>query len=300
VDNPENLPRTQESKERIQKTQEFERQGSVLRNEGRRGTAIFVGIVEPERVEQNPAAAEAEGRGVIEADIAIRIVELIASTVDPEIVVMLEAFRVRQDHDPDSESTEAELVDREDLTSPADRTSPMTDAELGSHHEDVVVLLLVAELLEHGRRLGRLAQALIVDLSVTVAVELASPNLLDRSEHLPHGLSVGWRDGLPLRDGEPSFGVGRNRTFHELLVGESDTPEDLARNVALLRDRPGLTVTGEVAVVRGDFLALELVGNRQIDLLDMTVSCNSVHALSLLLPCRLAFRSTLRHDYSRS
>jgi len=95
-------------------------------------------------------------------------------------------------------------------------------------------------------------------------VELAVAGLLDRVEHLLHGLAVGWCDRLPLRDGEPSFGVGRNRTFRELLVGESDTWEDLAQNVALLRDAFRLTVTGEVAVVRGDFLVLELVGNRQI------------------------------------
>jgi len=264
VDNPEILPRTQESKERIQKTQEFEHQGSVLRNERRRRTVEAARTAEPDRVELDLAAVEEEVRGVNEANIGIRIVELVASTVDPEIVIMLEAFRVRQDHDPDRESTEAQFVDREDLTSATDRTTPMAKTELASHNEDVVILLLIAELLEHGRRLGRLAQTRIVQLAVTVVVELAVAGLLDRVEHLLHGFAVGRRDRLPLWDGEPSFGIGRDLTFRELLVGESDTREDLAQNVRLLRDRLGLAVTGEVTVVGLHLLVLELVGDRQI------------------------------------
>ncbi|HKZ35069.1 MAG TPA: hypothetical protein VJ179_04350, partial [Patescibacteria group bacterium] len=107
------LPRTQESKERIQKIQEFEHQGSVLRNERRRGTVVVVRMAEPARVELDPAVVEVEVRGVIEANIGTRIIELVTRTVDPEIVHVLEAFRVSQDHDPDRESTKADLVLRE-------------------------------------------------------------------------------------------------------------------------------------------------------------------------------------------
>jgi hypothetical protein len=263
VDNPENLPRTQESKERTQKTQEFEPQGSVLRNESRRGTVVVEGKVEPERAELDLAVAEAQARGEIEANIGIRIVELVASAIDPEIVHVLQTIDVCQDHDADRERAEAGLARQEDLTSTTDGTSTMTDAELGSYHEDVVILLLVAELLEHGRRLHRLTQTLIVDLAVGVVVELAAL-LLDRIEHLLHGFAVGRRERLPLRDGEPSFGRLRHIAFRELLEGVADTREDLAQHVALPRDRLGLAVTGEVTVVRFDLLVLELVGDRQI------------------------------------
>lgn len=302
---------------------------------------------EPARVELDLAVAEveAEVRGVTEANTGTRIVELVASAVDPEIVHVLEAFRVSQDHDPDRESTEAQLVDREDLTSTTDRTTPMADAELASNHEDVMILLLIAELLEHGRRLGRLTQTRIVDLAVTVVVELSATGLLDRVEHLLHGFAVGRCDRLPLRDGEPSFGIGRDLTFRELLVGESDR-EDLAQDIALLRDRLGLAVPREVAVVRLHLLVLELVGDRQIlergesgrtnglgefvavfddalgarvvetelrenflhgvgcepvDLFDLTGSCLSNRLHDVISFCLLSFfRSTLRHDKSRS
>jgi len=139
----------------------------------------------------------------------------------------------------------------------------MTQTELGGDHEDVVILLLVSELLEHRLRLGRLAQTLIVDLAVTVVVELAVPDLLDRVEYLLHRFGVGRSDRLPLRDGEPPFGVLGHLALGELLVGEPDTREDLAQDVALLRDRLGLRVAGEIAVIRGDLFVLELVGDRQ-------------------------------------
>ena len=44
-----------------------------LRNERRRRTVVLVGIVEPVRVELDLAVVEVEVRGVIEADISIRI-----------------------------------------------------------------------------------------------------------------------------------------------------------------------------------------------------------------------------------
>ncbi len=264
MDNPENLPRTQESKERIQKTQEFEHQGSVLRNESRRGTAVAAGIAEPVRAELDPAVAEVEARGEIEADIGIRIIKLVTRAVDPEVVIVHEPFLVGQDHDADGECAESELVGREDLTSTADRTSPMADAELGGHHEDVVILLLVAELLEHRRRLGRLAQTRVVDLPVTVVVELPVTSRLHRVEHLLDRFGVGRSDRLPLRDGEPPLGVLRHFALGELLVGEPDAREDLAQDIALLRDRLGLRVAREVAVARLHLLVLELVGDRQV------------------------------------
>ena len=55
-----------------------------LRNESRRGTVVVVGIVEPVRVELDLAVVEVEVRGVIEADIGIRIICLCPS-VSPKL-----------------------------------------------------------------------------------------------------------------------------------------------------------------------------------------------------------------------
>lgn len=223
-----------------------------------------MGVAVPVRGELDLAVDEEEDRGENEASIGNRIVELVARTVDPEIVVVRQTLGMRQDHDPDGEGTETALVRLYDLACPANRATTMTQTELGGDHEDVVILLFVAKLLEHRLRLGRLAQTLVRDLAVTVVVELAAASLLDRVEHLLYRPVVGRGDLLPLWDGEPSFGVLRHFTLCELLVGEPDAREDLAQNVRLLRDRLGLLVAGEVAVVRGDLLVLVLVGDRQV------------------------------------
>ena len=55
----------------------------------------------------------------------------------------------------------------------------MKNAELGRNNEDVVILLLFAELLEYLRRLLGLAEILRTKLAFTVVVELAVAGLLD-------------------------------------------------------------------------------------------------------------------------
>ena len=47
--------------------------GEKLRNEGRRRPIVLVGVVAPVRVELDLTVVEVEVRGVIEADIGIRI-----------------------------------------------------------------------------------------------------------------------------------------------------------------------------------------------------------------------------------
>lgn len=89
----------------IQKTQEFKARGSLLRNEGRHRPIVAVGVVVPARAKPDPAAVEAEDRGAIEAIIGTRSV-FVTSAVDPEIVIVLEPFRMRQEHDADGKSPE--------------------------------------------------------------------------------------------------------------------------------------------------------------------------------------------------
>jgi len=168
---------------------------------------------------------------------------------------------VGQQHDADSEGTETELVGLEDLACPANRATAMPQTELGRNDEDVVVLLLVAELLEHLRRLRVLAQVLRSELAVTVVVEL--PLRRDHREHLLDRLAVRRRERLPLRNGEPSFGVGRKRLLGDLLVGGPDAREELPQDVGLLRDPLDLVALG-IRVARLNFLVGELVGHREL------------------------------------
>ena len=178
--------------------------GQLLREEGRRGTVVLVGVVAPVGVELDLAVVEVEERRVREAAIGIRR-ELVTSAVDMELFPLNLAFGVGQQHDADCEGSETELVGHEDLTRPAHRTALVTETELGRNNEDVVSLLLVAELLGHLRRLGVLSQVFRSELAVAVVVEL--PLRRDHREHLLDRFAVGRRERLPLRDGEPPFGV---------------------------------------------------------------------------------------------
>ena len=125
-------------------------QESALRNDTRRRTVVLVRIADRVRAEPDLAAVEVEARSVDEADIGIRIVELVARTVDPEIVVVHEPFRVGQDHDADGKRAETELARgaHDDFASPTDGTTTMTDAELRGDDEDVRVALSLSQLTE--------------------------------------------------------------------------------------------------------------------------------------------------------
>ncbi len=242
------VPRIQDLKDRL------------LRDEGRSGTVVLDGEVEPVGAELDLAAAEVEDRRAREVANGVRS-ELVTSAVDVELFPLNLAFGVGQQHDADCEGSETELVDLEDLACPANRTALVTETELGRNDEDVEVLLLVAELLEHLHRLGVLSQVLGSELAVTVVIEL--PLRRDHREHLLDRFTVGRRERLPLRNGEPSLGVRRQWLLGDLLVGETDAREELTQDVGLLRDPLDLVAVG-IRVARLHFLVLELVGDRQI------------------------------------
>lgn len=232
----------------------------MQRDEGRSGTVALVGEVKPVGVELDLAVAEAEERRVREVAIGVRR-ELVTSAVDVELFPLNETFRVGEHHDADCEGSETELVSREDLTCPANRTAPVTETELCRNDEDVVILLLVAELLEHLHRLGVLSQVLRSELAVTVVVEL--PLRRDHRENLLDRFAIRRRERLPLRDGEPPFGVRGKRLFGQLLIGEADAREELTQDVGLLRDPLDLVALG-IRVARLHFLVGELVGHREL------------------------------------
>lgn len=234
--------------------------GRLLREEGRSGTEELVGRDEPDGMELDLAAVEVEDRRVREAASGIRS-ELVTGAVDVELFPLNLAFGVGQQHDADCEGSEAELVGRKDLTCPANRATAMPQTELGRNDEDVEVLLLVAELLEHLHRLGVLPEVLRSELAVTVVVEL--PLRRDHREYLLDRFTVGRGHRLPLRNGEPSLGVRRKRLLGDLLVGETDAGEELTQNVGLLRDPLDLVALG-IRVAGLDFLVGELVGHREL------------------------------------
>jgi len=131
------------------------------RDEGRSGTIAHAGEAVPVGEELDLAVVEVEDRRVREVAIGART-ELVTSAVDVELFPLNETFRMGEHHDADCEGSETELVGRKDLTCPANRTALVTETELCRNDEDVVILLLVAELLEHLHRLGVLSQVKVV------------------------------------------------------------------------------------------------------------------------------------------
>ncbi len=234
---------------------------NLLRDKPRRRTAVPVGNADIVAAEPDPATAEAEDRGAAERTISNGIV-LVPGTIDPQIVVVLEAFRMRQNHAGNCESSESELLSVHNLAGAADRASPVLDAELARNHEDVVAFLLLPELGPDLGGLGVLAQAIRSQLALAVVVELAVAGLLDEVEHLLQRFPVGRRDLLPARDGEVALRTLRKRLLGQLFVGVADVRNQLAQEVGLLGHALGL-VTREVTVV-GLFLFVSvLIGQRQ-------------------------------------
>src|SRR3972149_7822625 len=121
--------RTQGS--RIRKIPAFETSRyDLLREEGRRGTIVSVRASDPERVELELAIEEVEVRRKREVAIGVRSI-FVASAVDPEIVVLLETFGVRQDHDAGAEGAESELTGLELLACAEDGAATGATAGLG-------------------------------------------------------------------------------------------------------------------------------------------------------------------------
>ena len=217
---------------------------------------MLAGIVDTVRVELDLAIEEVEERSEAEGRVPT-IGKLVTSAVDPEIVQLLEPFRVSQEHDPDAEGIKAELGGSHDLVGSSDTASGVTLAELTRDDENVVVLLLFANGLEHLGGLGRLPDVLAVNLAFAPVVQLA-PGLIDQVQNDLDCLGVGLGDLLPPWDGEPSLGAFGERKLGQLLVGVANARKEQAEDVGLLGDTLGL-VAREVAVAGRNFLVLELV-----------------------------------------
>jgi hypothetical protein len=259
---------------RIQKTQGLNTQES-LREEPRSRAAVGVGTVDPAGVELNLAAVEVEDRRERKHALDIRL-ELIAGAVDVEVIVVVQAFGMRQQHDADGERPEAELVEAEDLAGTANRATAMTESELRSDDQDVRVALGFRERDEELLGLGRLAEVIAIELAVAVVVELAATGLLDRVEHLLQDESVSAAEQAEslhtspnVGNGEPAFcAVGKHGFAlldlrEQILIGIADARKEFAQTIALLGQTLGL-VAGQVAVGGLHLFALVLVGDRHV------------------------------------
>ncbi len=233
----------------------------LLREEAGRRAIAPAGIADPARAELDPAVAEAEVRSVRETAIPARSI-LVASAVDPEIVTALETFGMCENHAPDFECAESELVACEDFAGPTNGATPVAKPELCCYDQNVEARLLVTQCLELLGRTLVLSEIRLSDFAFAVVVEIALALLLDKIEHLLNRLVVGLGDRLPARDGKPSFGIRWKWLFGQLLIGESDAWEELPQDVGLLRDPIRLVVARQVSVARLDFLVGELVAQR--------------------------------------
>ena|GEM_PF-6474911 len=191
----------------IQKTQGFKEQRSfgLRRKPGGR----------PEDVERIRHDARAELDLVVvevgcpvEANIRDRIIELIASTVDPKVVKMLETFGMGQQQDANRKRAETELVVlEEDLASPTDGASPMKKTELDRDDQDIRITLLLDHLVPlFGSALG-FAQGLRVDLTFTEVVDLELAEY--DQESIAVSLAEEFGALLPIWNGDELLGVPR-------------------------------------------------------------------------------------------
>jgi len=220
-------PRTKDSRNKDSKESSVRGSRDRWREKrGRRAIAV-AGTADTVRGEPDLVDAEAEVRSAVPLTISIAIVVLRTSTVDPEVVIVLEPLGMRQDHTGDCEGVEAELRHRHNLSRPTHGTTSVELAELAGNHENVVIFLLFAELLEGLCGLRMLAEPIGSELTFTVVVELAVTGLLDQVENLLQGLAVGRGNRLPPRDGEPSFGAVRKRLAGDLFVSIAYAREEL-------------------------------------------------------------------------
>lgn len=162
-------------------------QDSLLRQEARHGTVEPVGAAEPAGVEPDLAVAEEEEHRREREDATSVGSELVASAVHVKLLPASEAFRMREDHAPNKESAETELVGGEDLASATDRTARVVFAELSGDDPDVARLLL-RDLGEHVHGADVLPETVGGQLPLAVVGE--APSLADHLEDEIHGFAV--------------------------------------------------------------------------------------------------------------
>ena len=178
----------------------------LLRDEGRSGTVVPVGIAVTVVVELDRAVDEVEERRAAEVIIAAPTV-LVTGAVDVQLLPINEPLGMRQEHAPHDERPEAELVPSIDRAHQPDGPTAMGETELRRDEQKVALLLLPDHLERDSRPLGE-PEVRGAQLAFLPVVDEGS-RLVDQVENFPDGLFVGLGDLLPPRNGEPSLGAGR-------------------------------------------------------------------------------------------
>ena len=240
-----------------------------LRKEAGDRPIVVVRKVDTARAEQQTADAEAEDRGAAEHAIGIRSV-FAARAVGVEFFEGVVPFGMRESHAADNERAAAKLdrIACDDFACTANRAGAMSHAELEGDDQNVALLLL-GDLVEHGRGAGMLTQTIGPQLSLAVVGELALH--ADGLKHEAERTVVDGVQRLPARDGEPplgSFGElegGQDILRERQRLADVELREEDGERPQLLGDGLGARVGFRVGVGRLTFLALELVGDRQFD-----------------------------------
>ena len=147
------MRRTQGSKDKKSKDPRVRVFEGLLRDEGRSGTIVLVGVVAPVGVEPDLAAVEVEDRREVEATTGIGTV-LVTWAVDVQLLPLNEPLGMRQNHAPRDERPEAELVGSVDHAHPSHGPTPMGQTELSRDQQKVALLLIADHLERDGRPLG--------------------------------------------------------------------------------------------------------------------------------------------------
>ncbi len=180
----------------------------LLRDEARSRAIELVGEINPAGAELDLVVVEEEAQRERENAIGVGRV-LVTGAVDVQLLPLNEPLGMRQDHAPDDERPEAELVRSIDHTHPSRGPTAMGQAEL-RRDEQKVALLPLADHLERDRRAFGQPQVLRTEVPLAVVVEGAG--LADQVEDLFDSLVVALGHLLPPRNGEPAFGTsGQSR-----------------------------------------------------------------------------------------
>lgn len=178
------------------------------REKPRRRPIVQESIVQPARAEVDPVHEEGEVGRVREVASSARRV-FVASAVDPKIALVLESFRMRQQHASDFECAESELVGFEDLTSPTDTATSVVQPELAGYDQNIIALLLFRKCFEHLD--CALVPSEILPFESTLAPVVEAAMIIDQVEYFIDRLVVARPHDLEPRNGEPSFGPGRKQ-----------------------------------------------------------------------------------------
>src|SRR3989338_1436252 len=183
--------------QRIKSVKSSRHRGSLLREEGRRGTVVAGGIVEPAGAEPHPAvAAEVEERRAREAAIGLRIV-FISRKEEMELFQPYQPVGMRKKHCTPRECAEPEFMRQVAQPRTTMRSPAVEKAKLRPHHQVFPCLFFRENLLGLHRALF-LTQILETQFPIKEIGEIPAYSSAIRGKHPLEGFTVSFCNPLPL------------------------------------------------------------------------------------------------------